>query len=187
MAVRYQHSDVYCMYFCSFTCHNWLPLFEKAQAYHAVYNWFLVLQQTCRCRVVAYVIMPNHLHCILYFQEPGFNLNTIMGNGKRFMAYTIINILQQQNNAALLHMLATAVTEREKKKGQLHKVFIDSFDAKAIFSEKFLQQKINYIHSNPVRGKWNLVNDFSDYQHSSASFYETGITKNFTPLHYRDI
>ena len=30
---------------------------------------------------------------------------------------------------------------KEKKKKQLHKVFKDSFDAKAIFSEKFLLQK----------------------------------------------
>jgi putative transposase len=49
------------------------------------------------------------------------------------------------------------VTLREKKKGQVHKIFKDSFDAKPIFSEKFLIQKINYIHYNPVTGKWMLA------------------------------
>ena len=34
---------------------------------------------------VAYVIMPNHVHTILYFPEAGFNLNKIIGNAKRFM------------------------------------------------------------------------------------------------------
>jgi hypothetical protein len=66
-------------------------------------------------------------------------------------------------------------------------VFNNSFDAKAIFSEKFLLQKLEYIHRNPVSGKWNLVDDFTDYEHSSASFYETGQAKLFTPLHYKDL
>lgn len=27
-------------YFTTFTCTNWLPLFEKANAYSSVYKWF---------------------------------------------------------------------------------------------------------------------------------------------------
>ncbi len=80
-----------------------------------------------------------------------------------------------------------ALTEREKKKKQLHKVFKDSFDAKAIFSEKFLIQKLNYIHHNPVSGKWNLSADFVSYDHSSASFYEDGVIKHFKPKHYKSL
>lgn len=131
--------------------------------------------------------MPNHLHCILHFTEPGFNLNSIVSNGKRFMAYEIVQLLQQQGQRDLLNILGNAVTERERKKGQLHKVFKESFDAKAIFSDKFLFQKLNYIHINPVKGKWQLVNDFAEYEHSSASFYETGVAKYFMPVHYKDI
>jgi putative transposase len=59
----------------------------------------------------------------------------------------------------ILKYLAAEVSEREKKKGQLHKVFIDSFDAKAIYNKKFFNQKLNYIHLNPISGKWQFVND----------------------------
>ena len=89
--------------------------------------------------------------------------------------------------AAILELLRESLTEREKKKGQLHKVFKQSFDAKPIFSDKFLMQKINYIHNNPVSGKWNLAKDFVSYEHSSASFYELGQVQHFLPVHYRDI
>jgi hypothetical protein len=85
----------------------------------------------------------------------------------------------------ILNYLAAEVSEREKKKGQLHKVFIDSFDAKAIYNEKFFNQKLNYIHLNPVSGKWKLVNDYTEYEHSSASFYETGTVKNYEPFDFR--
>ncbi|CAN5222740.1 hypothetical protein BH20BAC1_BH20BAC1_26270 [soil metagenome] len=86
-----------------------------------------------------------------------------------------------------LGTLEDVLTEREKKKKQLHKVFKDSFDAKAIFSEKFLVQKLNYILNNPVSGIWNLAADFVSYEHSSASFYEEGIVKHFEPKHYKSL
>jgi len=83
--------------------------------------------------------------------------------------------------------LQDTLSEREKTKGQLHKVFTDSFDAKPIFSEKFLIQKLNYIHFNPVTGKWNLVHDYTLYEHSSASFYDSGFAKLFLPKHYMEL
>jgi len=131
--------------------------------------------------------MPNHVHNILYFPEAGFNLDKILSNGKRFMAYELVNRLEKANDTNTLTILQNALTERERKKKQLHKVFKDSFDAKPIFSEKFLLQKLNYIHYNPVKGKWNLAKYFVSYEHSSASFYEEGITRHFIPKHYKDL
>ena len=174
MSIRYKHDDAYTTYFCTFTCFNWIHLFEITQSYDLVYDWFKVLKTKYNCDVVAYVIMPNHLHVILYFREAGFSLNKIISNGKRFIAYEIIKRIQKKGAMQLLQKLSDELTEREKRKGQKHKVFTDSFDAKPIYSEKFFLQKLNYIHNNPVKGKWNLAKDFSEYEHSSASFYEFG-------------
>ena len=85
----------------------------------------------------------------------------------------------------LLEYLFDAVTKREKKKAQRHRVFEESFDAKGINSEKFLLQKLNYIHRNPVSGRWNLAKDFTEYEHSSASYYETEEVKNYAPFDFR--
>ncbi|MBK8495292.1 MAG: transposase [Chitinophagaceae bacterium] len=120
------------MYFCTFTCFNWLPLIERTKSYDLVYNWFNLLKEQ-KTDTLAYVIMPNHLHCILHFTEANFDLNKIIGNAKRFMAYEIVKRLKLNNDTEMLDLLAASVSEREKRKGQLHKVFIDSFDAKAIF------------------------------------------------------
>ena len=57
-----------------------------------VYKWFEVLKKN-NTDVVAYVIMPNHLHVILHFHSENFDLNKIISNGKRFLAYEIINRL----------------------------------------------------------------------------------------------
>jgi len=184
MAIRWKHDDSTTMYFCTFTCYNWLPLIEKVNGYDIVYKWFDYLKDH-GFGTVAYVIMPNHVQTIHYFPESGFNLNKIIGNAKRFMAYELIKRLEQANEQDTLNYLASAVTEREKKKGQLHKVFTDSFDAKGIFNEKFFNQKLKYIHRNPVSGKWKLVIDYTDYEHSSTSFYETGVVGQYEPFDYR--
>jgi hypothetical protein len=92
------------------------------------------------------------------------------------MAYTLVNRLEKSTDTNTLTILQNALTERERKKKQMHKVFKGSFDAKPIFSEKFLLQKLNYLQYNPIKGKWRLAKDFVSYEHSSASFYEEGIT-----------
>jgi hypothetical protein len=47
--------------------------------------------------------------------------------------------------------------------------------------------ELNYIHYNPVTGKWNIATDFVSYEHSSASFYEERIIKHFEPKHYKSL
>jgi len=103
------------------------------------------------------------------------------------MAYEIIKRLKENNQIEILEQLQSAVTQKEKSKGQLHKVFEESFDAKSIDNKKFLLQKINYIHLNPVRGNYKLVNDWREYEHSSAGFYELQQIKHFTPVHYEEL
>ena len=94
-----------------------------------MYKWFDRLKEQ-GYSTVAFVIMPNHVHTIHYFPKPGFNLNKIIGNAKRFMAYEIIKRPEQQvHEQDTLNYLASVVTGREKKKGQVHKVFSDSFFA----------------------------------------------------------
>ena len=118
--------------------------------------------------------MPNHVHALLYFPQMPTSLNTIIGNGKRFMAYEIIKRLMAVNDEAMLTQLAEVVKDRERKKGQLHKVFEDSFDAKQCVSTDFIYQKLDYIHHNPISGKWMLAADSLQYEHSSEAFYKDG-------------
>ncbi len=184
MAIKWKHDDSTTMYFCTFTCYEWLPLIDKVNGYDMVYTWFDHLKAQGYSRI-AYVIMPNHIHTILYFPCTGFNLNKIIGNAKRFMAYEIVNRLKQADEQSILNYLSGEVTGREKKKGQIHKVFTDSFDAKGICNEIFFNQKLSYIHRNPVSGKWRLATDYIEYEHSSASFYETGEMKHYVPFDYR--
>jgi len=187
MAIQYKHSNVYPMYYLTCTCYPWIPLFELTDSYDSVYRWFDYLQNKKIARVVAYVIMANHFHGILYFIQEKFDLNKIVSNAKRFMAYQIIQRQKATGRIDLLEYLSAGLTERELSKKQRHRVFENSFDAKPIFSESFLHQKLDYIHYNPVSGKWNLAEDYVQYEHSSASFYELDKVIHFKTTHYNDL
>ena len=102
MAIRLKHSSVYSTYFCTFTNFNWIHLFHITNGYDMVYEWFNHLKKSEISEITAFVIMPNHLHAILYFKDENFNLNNIIANAKRFMAYEIIERLKEQNSSSLL-------------------------------------------------------------------------------------
>lgn len=186
MAVKTLHDIPNEIYFCTFTCCDWLPLFAITDSHTEVYKWFQIAHEKS-FRTCAYVIMPNHVHFIMATPFENSNLNTLMSNGKRFLAYEIVKRLQNSCNADVLKKLSDAVTASDRKRGKLHQVFEPSFDARIIFDEKMLFQKMDYIHHNPVSGKWNLVSDFILYPHSSAAYYEIGKPCPFTLTHYAEI
>lgn len=161
------------VFFITITCHQWLPLIEMTNGYDIVYKWFDHLKSKGHY-INGYVIMPNHLHALIAFRNTGQSINTIIGNGKRFMAYEIIKRLEQQNETELLHRLNLSVEAKDRERNKKHEVWEDSFDWKECRTNKFMKQKLDYMHDNPCRGKWNLVTDVTKYEHSSAKFYLTG-------------
>lgn len=161
------------MYFITFTCCDWISLFQLTNGYDIVYKWFDYLRANGHY-INGYVIMPNHIHGLIAFRNTGKTINSIVSNGKRFMAYEIVNRLTKASEDQILLKLANAVKESDKKRGKLHQVFQPSFDCKECINEYFIEQKLTYIHNNPCAGKWQLATSPAKYQHSSALFYITG-------------
>ena len=181
MSVRKAITETDGIYFLTITNFAWLPLFERSDDYGAVYHWFDNLKSNGHL-ILGYVIMPNHLHAIIAFRNTHgkslpvrqAGINMIVGNGKRFMAYELVSLWREKGEHELLVQMASHVNATNKKRGKLHEVFEPSFDCKPCYSISFIEQKLNYIHANPCRGKWHLVENPSDYKHSSARFYYQG-------------
>lgn len=173
MPVRKPNLSASGLYFITFTNYQWIPLIAITNGYDLVYNWFDSLIKNGH-EVAGYVIMPNHVHVLIGFNKPTQKLNTIIGNGKRFMAYGIVQCLKEMGRNDILQKLSEGVSQNDKSRGKLHEVFEPSFDIKECNSLSFLNQKLGYIHNNPLSGKWSLAVDTISYVHSSAMFYETG-------------
>jgi REP element-mobilizing transposase RayT len=161
------------LYFITFTCYKWLALIEQTNSYDLVYKWFDYLK-TQGHEIVGYVIMPNHVHVMIDFSTSTKKLNTIIGDGKRFIAYDLIKRLKEKGEVATLSLLEKAVQSKDRANGHLHEVWKESFDWKYCETAKFAYQKLLYIHNNPCSGKWNLALDITKYEHSSARYYISG-------------
>jgi REP element-mobilizing transposase RayT len=174
MSVRHQIPYKSGMFYITITCARWLPLFEKYDLYSVVYDWFDYLKRIGHY-VNAFVIMPNHMHLILSFSHTEKSINKIIGDGIRFMSYSIIKRLTDLGATDVIIELQGFVNNTDRERNKRHEVFEPSFDWKLIESIHFMQQKLDYIHTNPLRTKIPLVVDRIDYVHSSALQYDKGI------------
>ncbi|UII22704.1 hypothetical protein [Fulvivirga ligni] len=180
MSTHRLHTKTNEVFHCTLTGYQWLALFEQAQAYPAVYKWFDHLLKD-GCCILAYMIMPNHLYCLLSPTHPSKPLNLLFSEGKRFMAYAIVKDIKKQADVRLLQVIEGGVQENERQKGKKHQVFRLSFDSRKCFDMQMIEHKLDYIHHNPVCGKWELVKDFT-----SAAYYELGLANNYV-THYKDL
>lgn len=173
------------VYFITFTCFNWFSLIELTKGYDLVYNFFDVLKEN-KNDVLGYVIMPNHVHLLLHYTSTGQSLNTIIGNGKRFIGYDLVKRLEKNGEFVLLNQMKEAVTAKDRQRNKKHEVWQGTFDVKECRTEKFILQKLNYIHNNPCSGKWKLCDKPYQYPHSSARFYD-GDKRGYKVKDYLDV
>ncbi len=150
-----------------------MRLIEQTNGYDLIYRWFDHLRANNH-HIAGYVIMPNHLHAMIDFSKTEKSINKIIGDGKRFIAYDIIQRLKAKKEIALLEKLQKAVTATGSRRGKKHEVWEESFDWKYCETVDFAYQKLVYMHNNPCAGKWNLAKDAMAYEHSSARYYING-------------
>ena len=157
MSIKKLHTNYDTFYYITFTCLSWFNLFEMTNFYDFIYQWFekLTKFQVYNC---GYVIMPNHLHMLAYTQNSERAINKIIGTGKRFMAYEIVKRLKKSGRTELLWKTADAVTLAERQRNKRHEVFQDSLDCKEVVTEKFVRQKLSFIHKILSRVSGNLLN-----------------------------
>ena len=181
MTLRSLRPDTETSYFCTFTNCNWLPLFQLTNFYDKIYSWFDFLVKRGD-KIIGYVIMPNHMHSIIYLDKNSPEINKVIGEAKRLFSYSIVNKLKKLSEDDILIQLQKFVNDYEKKKGIKQKVFEDSFDCKECFGYRFIQQKLDYIHNKPVKKK--LIITPEEYIHSSAKFYLTGEQGIYPVTHF---
>ncbi|MFQ6003322.1 MAG: transposase, partial [Candidatus Zixiibacteriota bacterium] len=116
--------------------------------------------------LIAYVIMPEHIHLVTSNLEE-VNISDIMRDFKRFTSKEISGQMERDNKNLLLEVFKRFA--HTGKGNTEYKVWQDDFHPEAIHSESFLQQKIDYIHYNPVRRR--LVSKPQDWFYSSARNY----------------
>ena len=146
---------------------GWKCLFVESKYANTLLNSLAWMQQQKRILLFAFVIMPSHLHAILKPED--ITIGEVVQQFGSFTAHEILKKLQEQNRKELLDLFS------QKKRDQRHEHSIwQDIQAKNIYSMSVLQQKMEYIHQNPVSKDWMLTKDRADYLYSSAGYYDYG-------------
>lgn len=164
-------------FFVTTTCYKWFKLLESDAEKQVVADSLNFLCIKYKCHLLAYVIMPNHIHLVIYFPEEN-RLSDYMRDLKKFTSVKLRQLLQETRGIGLLESL------RYESRLQKFKVWMDRFDDVVIIKADLLRIKIDYIHNNPLQTHWQLVQIPGDYRYSSAAFYEDGIVGPVTVTNY---
>lgn len=97
-------------------------------------------------KLIGYVLMPDHFH--LLANPVALKITTVVGKLKGRAASRILKFLRATNQFQTLKRLQLS---RPLSSGQTHAVWLQDFSSIDIWSHKFIRQKLNYIHMNPVR------------------------------------
>ena len=107
-----------------------------------------------------FIGVDNHFHLI----TSGKNLSNIISSIKRHTAKEIIKQLKIDKKEWLLNQLN--YYKKKYKKESEYQVWQEGFHPQFISSNEMLNQKITYIHYNPV--KRGYVNNPEHWKYSSA-------------------
>ncbi len=166
------------IYFYTVAILDWIPLLKEEKFKLIVLNSLIHLIEKKKIVVYGFVIMPNHIHIIWQSLEK---------NGKEmpyasFMKFTGHAFLEElrETNDPLLTRFKVTRNSRDHQFWQRNGLPI------VMYNRKILEQKLDYIHFNPLQEHWKLVSYPNDYYFSSCSFYEQQ-DKRFSWLtHYMD-
>jgi putative transposase len=155
------------LYFVTASVMEWKHLFITDEYAKIPLNSLTWMQQQKQILLFAFAIMPSHLHAIL--KPESDSIGEIVQKFGSFTAHEILNKLRAQNQKDLLELFQ----QKKRDKRHEHSIWQD-IQAKNIYSMDFLQQKMEYIHQNPMAKDWKLVVDRADYPYSSAGYYDYG-------------
>jgi REP element-mobilizing transposase RayT len=179
MSRNYKFHNPEGVYFVSFAVVEWLDVFTRNEYKEILLESLTFCQKNKGMEIFAWCIMTNHVH-LVFRSVDGQNPELLLGDFKRFTSQKIVkSIIENPKESRKELFLETFKKAADNSSNVKHYQFW-RHDNKPIelWSNKVIDEKINYIHQNPVEA--GLVFRAEDYRYSSAVDYsgEKGLLDN---------
>ena len=117
-----------------------------------------------------WIIMPNHIHLITSAKE-GFTLSGLLRDFKKHTSKEIVKTiesnLKESRKNWMLWIFKKAGEKNSRNQG--HQFWQQDNHPVELSDNKMKEQKLNYLHENPVRA--GIVREPDHYVYSSANDY----------------
>lgn len=148
--------DQLCTHFITFSCYHRRRLLDHDQPKRILLGVLNEEIEKFAGRCVGFVVMPDHVHLLIWFSKPG-QLSRFVQQLKGRSSTQIKRFLREN---------LTAYAARISAQDPIWQVRYHSFE---IDSRQKLEEKLTYMHLNPVRA--GLVEKAVDWKWSSARWY----------------
>ena len=160
------------MYFISFAVINWIDVFIRQQYFELICDSLEYCINNKGMVVYAYCIMPSHIHMV--FSDNNANPSKLLGEFKTFtsknMRKEIENNIYESRRKWILLMMKKAGAKNSNVKN--YQFWQQNNQPMELWSNKFIDQKVDYIHNNPVVA--GFVEEAEHWKYSSAIDYSGG-------------
>jgi REP element-mobilizing transposase RayT len=160
---RYRIFDTEYPYFMTCTVVGWLPVFTRPEAAHFVFESWRFLQRERGFRLYGYVLLENHLH----FVASAPDLAETVKSFKMYTARQCLDLLERHGAEVLLGQLRAL--KLGHKTASDYQFWQEGSHPKQIQGGDMMRQKLEYMHSNPV--KRGYVDEAMHWRYSSARDY----------------
>ncbi len=166
---KYRIADQNGVYYTTSTIISWIDVFTRISYKEIITKSLNYCIENKGLEIYAWVLMPNHLHLVCRAKE-GFQLSEILRDFKKFTSKQIVEEIKTSNESRAEWLLDKFAYEAKKTgRAENYKVWQDANHAIEIGGFINIEEKINYIHQNPVKAGW--VYKAEDYMYSSAIDY----------------
>jgi putative transposase len=159
------------LYFITFATVQWIDVFTRSTYIDIVLDSLRYCQKEKGLRVHAWCIMSNHVH-LMISTKFGSNPSDILRDFKKFTSKQIIAVIedkeQPESRRGWMLWLFKKAGEDNAKNTKYQFCQQENHPIELI-SNKFIDQKLQYIHENPVKA--GLVDEPWEYRFSSARDY----------------
>jgi REP element-mobilizing transposase RayT len=168
MTSGYKIKDQEGLYFLTFQIVDWIDVFTRKIYRDIIIDSFKFMIDEREFQLFSYVIMSNHIHLIA--NSSNGKLSDAIRDFKKYTSKRIIDTIMSTPESRMEWMLNRFESKaKEHTRNEVYQVWTHQNHPEILYSEKFIVQKINYIHNNPVRA--GIVDKPEDYIYSSARNY----------------
>jgi REP element-mobilizing transposase RayT len=159
------------VYFVTFTVIEWVDVFTREDYVWIVLDSLKYCQEKKGLIIHAWVIMSNHLHLIISREPEGSTFSDIVRDFKKFTSSSIVDSIEsniQESRKNWMMWIFKSAGQRNRNNTN-HQFWKQDSHAEELVSNKFIDQKLEYIHMNPVKA--GIVDEAEHYRYSSARDY----------------
>ncbi|MTK53912.1 transposase [Paludibacter sp.] len=165
MSTGYKIKEQDALHYLTFQIVNWVDLFTRLVYRDIVIDSLRYCQEKKGFEIYVFVIMSNHVH-LLARSNIG-KLSDTIREFKSFTAKQMLAAIESEPESRREWMLNIfEFAAKQHKRNEKYQIWTHENHAELIYSNAFIDQKVNYIHNNPVRAA--IVERPEDYLYSSA-------------------